>query len=54
MTENSAGFSGDIPKNYDRDLGQIIFAGYAADMAQRAVSGGTALAFWKRRQAAAF
>jgi len=27
MTENSAGFSGDIPKNYDRDLGQIIFAG---------------------------
>ena len=42
MTENPAGFSGDIPKNYDRDLGQIIFAGYAADMAQRAASGATA------------
>jgi len=42
MTENPAGFSGDIPKNYDRGLGQIIFAGYAADMAQRAASDATA------------
>jgi ubiquinone/menaquinone biosynthesis C-methylase UbiE len=38
MNDNSTGFSGDIPSNYDRDLGPIIFAGYAADMAQRVVS----------------
>jgi SAM-dependent methyltransferase len=31
-------FSGDIPHHYDRDLGPIIFAGYAADIARRAVS----------------
>jgi ubiquinone/menaquinone biosynthesis C-methylase UbiE len=34
-------FSGEIPRHYDRDLGPIIFSSYAADMARRAVSGGT-------------
>lgn len=40
MSGNLADFSGDIPGNYDRGLGPIIFAGYAADMARRAASGG--------------
>src|ERR1700686_3985448 len=40
MADSSTGFSGDIPRNYDRDLGPIIFTGYAADIAQRAASGG--------------
>jgi len=40
MSDNSVAFSGDVPRNYDRSLGPIIFAGYAADMADRAVSGG--------------
>ena len=38
MSDNSTSFSGDIPSNYDRDLGPIIFAGYAADMAARVAS----------------
>jgi SAM-dependent methyltransferase len=41
MSGNQADFSGDIPRNYDHDLGPIMFAGYAADMAHRAVAGGT-------------
>jgi len=40
MADSASAFSGDIPRNYDRDLGPIIFAGYAADMAQRVASGG--------------
>ncbi len=39
MSGNVADFSGDIPRHYDRDLGPIIFADYAADMARRVVSG---------------
>jgi SAM-dependent methyltransferase len=39
VSDNPAGFSGDVPRNYDRDLGPIIFAGYAVDMAQRVASG---------------
>lgn len=41
MSGNLADFSGDIPENYDRGLGPVIFAGYAADMAHRATSGST-------------
>jgi len=41
MSGHSADFSGDIPLNYDSGLGPIIFAGYAADMANRVASGGT-------------
>ena len=36
MSGHLADFSGDIPLNYDRGMGPIIFAGYAADMTQRA------------------
>jgi SAM-dependent methyltransferase len=42
MSGNLADFSGDIPRHYDSGLGPVIFAGYAADMAQRAAIGGTA------------
>lgn len=40
MAEDTLAFSGEIPRNYDRDLGPITVAGYAADMARRAASGG--------------
>jgi SAM-dependent methyltransferase len=39
MSGNHADFSGDIPQHYDRGLGPIIFAGYAADIAKRAATG---------------
>src|SRR5215472_7402351 len=42
MAENPPGYVGnlgEIPHYYDRDLGPVILAGYAVDMAQRAVSG---------------
>lgn len=35
MDNNSALFIGSIPEHYDRGLGPIIFADYAADMARR-------------------
>ncbi|MFT4584091.1 MAG: SAM-dependent methyltransferase [Gammaproteobacteria bacterium] len=38
MTTNSTAFVGSIPENYDRSLGPHIFAGYAADLAQRVVA----------------
>jgi ubiquinone/menaquinone biosynthesis C-methylase UbiE len=37
MSGHLADFSGDIPENYDRGMGPIIFAGYAGDMAKRVV-----------------
>jgi SAM-dependent methyltransferase len=40
MSGHLADFSGDIPLNYDRGLGPILFAGYAEDMANRVASGG--------------
>ena len=30
-----AGFTGSVPEHYDRDLGPVIFAGHAADLARR-------------------
>ncbi len=38
MSGNLADFSGNIPQNYDNGMGPIIFAGYAADIAQRIAS----------------
>ena len=38
MSGNLADFSGNIPQNYDIGMGPIIFAGYAADIAQRIAS----------------
>jgi SAM-dependent methyltransferase len=38
MSGNLADFSGNRPQNYDSGLGPIIFAGYAADIAQRIAS----------------
>jgi hypothetical protein len=38
MSGNLADFSGNIPQNYDSGMGPIIFAGYAADVAQRIAS----------------
>jgi ubiquinone/menaquinone biosynthesis C-methylase UbiE len=37
MSSDAAGFIGDIPTEYHRCLGPMIFADYAADMAQRVV-----------------
>jgi SAM-dependent methyltransferase len=38
MSGNLADFSGNIPQNYDSGMGPTIFAGYAADIAQRIAS----------------
>src|SRR3984893_13900118 len=35
MSGNAASFIGNIPEEYDRGLGSVIFVDYAADMAQR-------------------
>src|SRR5271163_1306239 len=35
MTNDAAGFVGNIPQHYDQGLGPIIFVDYAADMARR-------------------
>jgi ubiquinone/menaquinone biosynthesis C-methylase UbiE len=35
MSGNAASFFGNIPEEYDRGLGPVIFADYAADMARR-------------------
>lgn len=43
MSGHHADFSGDIPLNYDRGLGPVLFVDYAADIARRAVSGATPL-----------
>src|ERR1700730_6670770 len=42
MSDNSAGFIGNIPQYYDRGLGPMIFADYAAEMAQRVAAGNPA------------
>lgn len=38
MSSDSARFTGSIPEHYDRILGPIIFADYAADIARRAAA----------------
>jgi SAM-dependent methyltransferase len=38
MDSNAAAFTGSIPENYDRGLGPVIFADYAADIARRAAA----------------
>ena len=38
MVSNAASFMGNIPDNYDRGLGPVIFVDYAADMARRVVA----------------
>ena len=38
MSSGAARFVGDIPAHYDRDLGPIIFSGFAADIARRTAS----------------
>ena len=38
MDKNDAEFIGSIPEHYDRGLGPVIFAGYAADIARRAAA----------------
>jgi SAM-dependent methyltransferase len=35
MSDTAAGFVGNIPQHYDQGLGPILFADYAADIAQR-------------------
>ena len=35
MTNNAAGFTGNIPEHYDEGLGPVLFVGYAEDMARR-------------------
>jgi SAM-dependent methyltransferase len=42
MTDSTAGFIGNIPEEYDRGLGPVIFADFAADMARRASAGAPA------------
>jgi len=41
MSGHETDFSGDIPRHYDQGMGPVVFAGYAADMAHRAVTGGS-------------
>ncbi|HZB62264.1 MAG TPA: methyltransferase domain-containing protein [Microvirga sp.] len=40
MSESAASFVGDIPEEYDRGLGPIIFADFAIDMARRVAAAG--------------
>jgi len=35
MSDNAASFVGSIPEHYDRDLGPVLFADYAEEMAKR-------------------
>ena len=42
MSDNAAGFIGNIPQHYDRGLGPIIFVDYAAEIAQRVAAGNPA------------
>ncbi|MEH2622709.1 ubiquinone/menaquinone biosynthesis C-methylase UbiE [Bradyrhizobium sp. AZCC 1719] len=42
MSDDAAGFVGNIPQYYDQGLGPIIFAEYAVDIAKRVASGGPA------------
>jgi ubiquinone/menaquinone biosynthesis C-methylase UbiE len=39
MADDAASFTGSIPQYYDQGLGPVIFAGYAADTAQRVAIG---------------
>jgi SAM-dependent methyltransferase len=39
MADDVASFTGSIPQYYDQGLGPVIFAGYAADIAQRVAAG---------------
>ena len=39
MSDNSASFVGSVPEYYDRELGPIIFADYADEIARRAATG---------------
>ena len=38
MTGNVAGFTGNIPQNYDEGLGPVLFLDYAEDIARRAAA----------------
>jgi SAM-dependent methyltransferase len=38
MNDDSAMFDGEVPQYYDRNLGPVIFSGYAEDMAARAAA----------------
>jgi ubiquinone/menaquinone biosynthesis C-methylase UbiE len=42
MSNDTAAFTGSIPQYYDQGLGPIIFADYAADIAQRTAAGNPA------------
>jgi ubiquinone/menaquinone biosynthesis C-methylase UbiE len=42
MSDDAAGFFGNIPQHYDQGLGPIIFAEYAADIARRVAAGNPA------------
>jgi SAM-dependent methyltransferase len=35
MSNNAAGFTGNIPEHYDEGLGPVLFVGYAEDIGQR-------------------
>jgi SAM-dependent methyltransferase len=39
MADDAASFTGSIPQYYDQGLGPVIFAGFAADTAQRVAAG---------------
>ena len=42
MADNAADFFGNIPQYYDHGLGPMIFADYAAEIAQRVAAGNPA------------
>jgi hypothetical protein len=39
MSAETSSFTGDIPREYDRGLGPLIFADFAEDIARRAALG---------------
>ena len=39
MADDAASFTGSSPQYYDQGLGPVIFAGFAADTAQRVAAG---------------
>jgi len=42
MSDDAAGFVGNIPRYYDQGLGPMVFADYAADIARRVAAGNPA------------
>jgi hypothetical protein len=42
MSDDAAGFVGNIPRYYDQGMGPMVFVDYAADIARRVAAGNPA------------